>query len=66
MTEREGVVISAFTGILVGGFSPLHEYIEELMGRPVFTHEIPSISEELKELSKPEFIEICKSISEGA
>ena len=54
MTLREGAVISAHTGILCcSSFQPVHEYIEELMGRPV--------EEEVKKRSKKDFDEIIKS-----
>lgn len=63
MTTREGAVISAYTGILVcNDFSPVHEYIEEIIGRPVFTHEIPSLETEIKEKSKAEFERIVNNI----
>lgn len=59
MTEREGAVLSAYTGILMcKTFSPVHEYIEEIMGRPVWTHEIPMLADEIKEKSKEEFSKI--------
>ena len=61
MTEREGAVLSAYTGILMcKTFSPVHEYIEEIMGRPVWTHEIPMLADEIKEKSKEEFSWIIK------
>jgi len=39
MTKREAAIVSAYTGILIGSFSDLHQYIEEIMKRPVWTHE---------------------------
>lgn len=58
MTKREAAIISAYTGYLIGEFSDFHAYVEEVMGRPVFTHELPSIAEELKEKSKKDFMSI--------
>ena len=59
MTKREGAIISAFTGTLCcEDFSIVHEYIEEIMERPVLTHEIPSIGEEIKERSKTDFFKM--------
>ena len=40
MNKRESAIVGAFTGILCGPFDAMHEYIEEIMGRPVFTHEM--------------------------
>jgi len=41
MTNRESLVISVYTGFMIGNdFGKVHEYIEEILGRPVFTHEL--------------------------
>lgn len=65
MTVREGAVISAYTGILIcKTFSPVHEYIEEIMGRPVWTHEILSLHDEIKNKSKAEFEKIITEQTE--
>ena len=45
MTKREGAILSAYTGCLLCDFNDFHKYIEELLGRPVFTHEIPELTE---------------------
>lgn len=57
MTQRECAIVSAYTGILCGKFEWLHGYIEEILGRPVWTHELASkeLSEQIKELSKADF-----------
>lgn len=52
MTKREAAIVSAYTGYLIGEFSDFHAYTEEIMGRPIFTHELPNIADELKEKSK--------------
>ena len=64
MTKREAAIISAYTGYLIGEFSDFQAYAEEILGRPVFTHEFPSIADELKEKSKKDFMSI--KIGEGA
>lgn len=40
MTKQEKVIVSAYTGVLMCDFADLHEYIEKIMGRPVWTHEL--------------------------
>ena len=67
MNEREAAIIGAYTQILMGEFSDLHAYIEEVMGRPVFTHEIgdPNILAEIKEKCKPDFLAICGSVNDN-
>ena len=48
--------------MLVGEkFSIFHKYIEDILGRPVWTHELAdhSVMEEIKEKSKSDFLELC-------
>ena len=43
MTKKEKAIIMAYTGVCMlngGEFQHFHKYVEELMGRPVFTHEL--------------------------
>lgn len=60
MTKREAAIVSAYTGVMLGEFYDLHGYIEEVMDRPVLTHELGNkdIVEELKERSKHDFISL--------
>lgn len=64
MNKREGCVLSAHTGLmLVNEFEDLHAYIEEILGRPVMTHELASdeLSEKIKAASQEEFLTIINS-----
>ena len=60
MNTREAAIVSTYTGFLVGNFVEMHEYIEEVMGRPVWSHELgdPKIIEEIKAASKKDFIKL--------
>lgn len=52
----------AYTGacMLTGDkFHIFHEYVEEIMERSVFTHEIGFLANTIKEKSKDDFIAIC-------
>lgn len=65
MTDREKAIIMAHTGIctLTGeDFSIYHKYIEEIMGRPVYTHELADkrVIDEIAEKSKDDFLSICR------
>ncbi len=65
MTDKEKAVIMAYTGttFLAGDkFGIFHKYIEDIMGRPVFTHELgdPKIASKIKEKALPDFLKICK------
>lgn len=37
---------------------------EKLLGHPIYTHEFPKYAAKLKELSKPDFIEICRKLGD--
>ena len=60
LTKREAAIIAAYTGYLIGEFSEMHKYIEEVMGRPVFTHEmvLNEFMKQLHEKSKQDFVSI--------
>jgi len=60
MTTKEAAIVSAYTEVLLGDFSELHKYIEEIMERPVFTHELASksVTEEIKKRSKADFVNL--------
>ena len=62
MTDREKAIVMAHTGIcmLTGDkFQIFHKYVEDIMGRPIFTHEIGWLADTIKEKSKADFIELC-------
>lgn len=66
MTDREKAVVTAYTGVtMLAGekFSIFHKYIEDIMGRPVWTHELADgkVWEQIKEKSKDDFLKICKT-----
>lgn len=63
-TKKEAAIISAFTGIMVGEFKDFHEYVENLFGYSIFTHQFAdkSFAEKIKELSRPDFMKLCEEI----
>ena len=67
MTKREAAIVSLFTGVLLGKFSDMHGYAEELMGCPIFTHQFGSkeYAEELKQKCKPDFISISENLEDS-
>lgn len=60
MTKKEASIVSAYTGYLIGEFSEMHKYAEELYGRPILTHEFAGevFAEQLRDRAKKDFIEI--------
>ena len=40
MTHKEAIAVSAYTGFCFAPFDEIHQFIEEVLGRQVFTHEL--------------------------
>jgi hypothetical protein len=40
-------------------FNIFHKYVEEKLGRPIFTHEFAALADEIKERAKDDFIKLC-------
>lgn len=60
LTKEQKIVLTGYTGInFCEKFSQFHEDVEKRMERSVFTHELPSLREKLKELYKDDFMFIC-------
>ena len=61
LTREQAAIIGLYTGVSMGPFEDVHKLAEDLLGRPVLTHELAEegIWEELKALVHPQFINIC-------
>lgn len=69
MTKFECAIVMAHTGICMlteEDFNIFHKYVEKIMGRPVWTHEmgIPEVAEEIKQKSLDDFLELCKNATD--
>ena len=65
MTAREKAIVMAHTGIcMLEGekIMEFYRYLEELYGRPVYTHEW--ITLDIKEKSKADFLRLCREDGE--
>ena len=63
MNQREKAIITAYTGIsMMQGeeLEELYKYIDELFGRPVYTHEFYILADEIKKRSRDDFIALCR------
>ena len=64
MTDRERAIVMAYTGVvmLVGDkLGIFYEYCKELMGRPIYTHELGGpVANQIKERSKNDFLNLCR------
>ena len=64
MTNKEAVLISAYTGyLLTNQFSDYHEHCEKLLGRPIYTHEFADkdTQEEIRKKCKPLIINMINN-----
>ena len=62
MTDKEKAIVMAHTGIcmLTGDkFQIFHKYVEDIMGRPIMTHEMGLLSNMIKEKARPDFMALC-------
>jgi hypothetical protein len=64
MTDREKAIVMAYTGVcmLTGDkLSVFYEYVEGIMGRPVYTHEMGTkvVDDLITEKARPDFIALC-------
>lgn len=64
MTDHEKAVIMAYTGVVMlkgVKFRVFRKYVEDLLGRPVFTHELADekILAEIEEKSRDDFLKLC-------
>ena len=60
MNERECAIVSAYTGVLCGEFNTYHKYIEKIVGRPIYTHELAdkAVMQDIKNASYNDFINL--------
>lgn len=63
MTNREKAIVMAYTGVcMLSGvkFQIFHKYVEDIMHRPIMTHELVRYEDAIKEKSKDDFIALCE------
>lgn len=65
LTKEQAIIITGFTEVLCCEFSDFHQDVEKRLGRPVFTHQFPSLSEEIKEAYRDDFMSMLTAKNEG-
>lgn len=67
MTDREKCIVTAYTGVLMLDWDKFHQWIEEFLGEPVWSHEFasPTFMDYMAEKVKPEFLALCGPEEEG-
>ena len=70
MTKHECAVIMAYTGMTMlkgDSLSHFYDYLSGIVGRPVYTHEIPSVVDRYRNtVIKDDFLALCRSAEEDA
>ena len=70
MTKRECAVVMAYTGIaMLKGDDLFHfyDYISGIIGRPVYTHEIPSVVDYYRDTRiRDDFLALCRNAKEDS
>jgi len=64
MTNREKAIIMAYTGVttLTGDdLKFFYDYVANLMGRPVYTSELPRLADAIKGAAYVDFVAMCKA-----
>lgn len=66
MNKREALIISAWTTCALVPFEEFHKFVQDTLGRPIWTHEFAEekIWDELKVHVKDEFMDILKGVTE--
>lgn len=67
MTKRECAIVMAYTDAAMlkdDDLKYFYDYLEEIFGRKIYTHEIPELADEITEKSKPDFIRLCAEAHE--
>lgn len=65
MTDHERAIVMAYTGycMLTGDkFDIFHKYVQDLLGRPVWSHELgdSKVISEIKEKARDDFVSLCR------
>jgi len=66
LTKRQAQIVGAFTGIVAGPFPELHEYIQEILGRPVFTIELGNeeMADRISAAAKEDFLNLVRTVDD--
>lgn len=67
MTVRECAIVMAYTGVVMLADNKMkyfYDYIEEIMGKRLYTHEISMYQEEITQKSKYDFLQLCSNSEE--
>jgi len=60
MNKKEAAIVTGYTGMLLGDFNEAHKYMQQKIGRPLYTHELAnkSVIDEIRNACEKDFINI--------
>lgn len=64
MTKKECAIVMAYTGVCMLSGKDLdiyYQYINSILGRPVWTHELSLLESEIVDKSKQDFLKLCET-----
>ena len=67
MSCRECAIVMAYTGVcMLEGkrIDYFYAYLEEIFGRKIYSHAIPSLADEIKKKSEQDFFQLCAEAKE--
>lgn len=67
MTKQECAIVTAYTEVSMlrgDDLKYLYRYLSEVIGRPVYSHEIPAVCEQFRDRIKADFIALCRYASD--
>lgn len=68
MTKHECAIITAYTDITMlkgNDLKYLYDYLSVIIGRPVYSHEIPAVIDQYKNtIIKNDFLALCRNATE--
>lgn len=61
LTKEQAAIIGVYTGCTCGPFEDIHKKIEDVLERPVCSHEMAdkNLMEHVRSMIRDEFLEIC-------
>lgn len=62
MTKQEKLIVTAYTGILMVDWDEFHKFAEELLCRPIYTHEFDKeeVTNEIVNAVRDDFMRLCE------
>lgn len=63
MTDKEKAIVMAYTGrcMLAGNkLDVFYKYLAEKFGRPIYSHELPALANDIEAASREDFIALCR------